>query len=176
MKLHRTVSIFAIFLQTTGVHAQIVGVSPAYAQQTVLFTTPGANSFTVPPNVTSITVDACASGGGGGGGGTSGGNAGGGGGGAGSNLHNYTLNVTPGATLTITIGTGGTAGAINGNGGNGLTGTQISGANNPFPSLFNGLGGVGTTGTTGGAGGAGSAGGGGSGGAAGANGTSGSFL
>ena len=78
------------------------------------FTTSG--SFTVPPNVFSLAVTACAGGGGGGGGaGTSGqstgvGGGGGGGGGAGRSIIKVVYAVTPGLVIPITVGGAGTAG------------------------------------------------------------------
>lgn len=93
----------------------------------VQFTTPGANSWTVPPGVTTITITRMCGGGGGGGGGQASANtAGGGGGGAARCLANYPYAVTPGSTLTITIGAaglGGAAGSPGTDGGN----TSISG-------------------------------------------------
>lgn len=76
--------------------------------QTRLFTTIGTSSFVVPDKVTSITVQA--SGGGGGGGGADSGDidhAIYGQGGYPSNLQSTTLAVTPGDTISFTIGAGG---------------------------------------------------------------------
>ncbi|SDX12234.1 hypothetical protein SAMN05518669_103341 [Variovorax sp. YR634] len=123
------------------------------------FTSSG--SFVVPWYVTTVYVTGV--GGGGGGGGTlpvsATGNivAGGGGGGAGAAAVREAISVTPGASITVTIGGAGAAGAISGNGG--------AGGTTSFGSLvvLNGGGGgvLGAGGTTGSAyaGGAGGAGG-----------------
>lgn len=87
----------------------------AFSQYTppsqVVFTTTGATSWVVPPGITQIS--AVCIGGGGGGSGADGGrgesNSGGGGGG----LAYGTIAVTPGETLTVTVGAGGTSGAGN---------------------------------------------------------------
>lgn len=71
-----------------------------------IFTTTGSNSWVVPAGVTSISA-VCIGGGGGGDASASGGS-----GGRGGDLRYYNnLSVTPGETLTITVGAGGTAGA-----------------------------------------------------------------
>jgi len=85
------------------------------AQTTVTFTTPGTTTWTVPPCVTSVTVQVWG-GGGGGGGAASNQNQnddeacsqGGGGGGGGFASRTYA--VTPGEVYTIVVGAGGTAG------------------------------------------------------------------
>lgn len=97
-----------------------------YAQTSVLFTAP-STSWVVPPNVTVIFIDGCASGGGGAGGQASASTAGGGGGGAGECIRNWSENVTPGSTLTIAVpaaAVGGTAGL---NGGAFASPSTISG-------------------------------------------------
>jgi hypothetical protein len=75
-----------------------------------VFTTAGANSFIVPANVSKVWVTMVGGGGSGAGGHASGG--GGGGGGAGSALIGFPLAVTPGSTLTCTVGAKGAAVAI----------------------------------------------------------------
>ena len=84
-------------------------------------------TYTVPPSVTKIWVSGCAGGGGGGGTvGSSGnvGGGGGGGGGAGQSTIKQPISVTPGHSLSITIGAAGTAGAGGANtGANGANGT-----------------------------------------------------
>jgi hypothetical protein len=96
-------------------------------------------TVTVPANVSSITVNGAGGAGGGGGGGGKSANgtfrgAGGSGGGAGEYIAPISVTVSPGETLTITIGTlgsAGTAGATGGgNGGTGGNGgaTTISGS------------------------------------------------
>jgi len=104
---------------------------------------PSSSSFTVPANVTTIWHSGCAGGGGGGGsGGISGVTAswsstsGGGGGQPGQFVRRVPITVTPGQTLTISIGAAGTsgsagvAGGAGGNGGNGgnttISGTGVS--------------------------------------------------
>ena len=90
------------------------------------FDTPGANTFTVPGGVTSVTIKLW---GGGGGAGQDdpylGENAGGGGGGG---YASKVLTVTPGQVLSFTVGTGGAAGTLinpplNLGGGNGTAST-----------------------------------------------------
>jgi hypothetical protein len=76
------------------------------AQNTAVFTSSG--SWTVPQGVTKILVSGC---GGGGGGGGSYSGASGYGGLAGLSTIKQSISVTPGHTLTITIGAGGTGGA-----------------------------------------------------------------
>lgn len=78
----------------------------SFGQNTQTFNTPGAGSWTVPPNVTSVTVKAW--GGGGAGGGTSSNNAKGGGGGAGGSYVSSVLTVTPGQIINFNVGAGGT--------------------------------------------------------------------
>ncbi len=131
----------------------IVASAPPVSGATT-FTTPGANSFVVPANVTAVLVDAAAGGGGGGGGGATAANAGGGAGGSGMVALGYPLTVVPGATLTITIPSVSGGGAHNATGSPGGSVT-ITGAVETFPTLLGGAAGVGTTGTTGGAGGGG---------------------
>jgi hypothetical protein len=115
--------------------------------QTQTFTTNG--TFTVPPGITSITVECWGGGGGGGGAATSNSAVGGGGGGGAYTLS--TITVTPGTPYTVTVGTGGTAGSnTGGNGGNGGS-SSFPGAT----TAVGGSGGRGSTSSTPGAGGAG---------------------
>lgn len=87
-----------------------------------VFTSSG--TFTVPTGVTEIFVTACGGGGGGAGGGyTSSSQGWGGGGGASSILRTRSLTVTPGASVTVTIGAAGGGGGFHGNGGSGGTTT-----------------------------------------------------
>lgn len=72
-----------------------------------------SGNFTVPAGVTTVWVTMC----GGGGSGAARGSDGAGGGGAGGYTIKRAVNVTPGATITVTIGAGG-AGVIPGNSGN----------------------------------------------------------
>lgn len=94
-----------------------------------IFTGPG--TFTVPAGVTQIWVSACAGGGGGAGGGDNSagqssnvGGGGGGGGGAGQSIQRFPFTVTPGQSISISIGGGGSGGAggAGGNAGDGGAG------------------------------------------------------
>jgi len=76
----------------------------APADTVVFITTPGASTWTVPVGVTSVKVEAI--GGGGGGGGHYGS---GGGGGAYATASN--ISVTPGSSISVSVGTAGTAGS-----------------------------------------------------------------
>lgn len=122
--------------------------------QVQTYTVPGAYSFTVPASVTTLTLEVV------GAGGSGGGNGGGGGGGGGYAKGVYA--VTPGAVLSVNVGTGGSGAA----GGTSNVGSLISatgGANGtsvPNPGIGGGgAGGVGSGGTianyTGGTGGGG---------------------
>ena len=79
--------------------------------QTQTFTTPGTTTWTCPPGVTSINVEAWGGGGAGAsvGNGRNGGFGGGGGGAYASSL----ISVTPGTSYTIVVGKGGTASSKN---------------------------------------------------------------
>mgnify|MGYP000941462620 CR=1 FL=1 len=73
------------------------------------FTTTGANSFTCPAS--GIVFATLIGGGGGGGGGLNNASFGGGGGGSSGQVNSrYPIPCTPGATLTVTVGTGGSGG------------------------------------------------------------------
>lgn len=101
-----------------------------YSQYTppgqVVFTTTGTTNWQVPSGITEISA-VVVGGGGGGAGGETGRNEGVTGGGGGG-LAYGTITVTPGETLTITVGTGGTAGGAGGNGGAGGATTLARGA------------------------------------------------
>lgn len=86
----------------------ILCVNLGWGQTVIPFTTAGTTTWTCPPGVTSVQVEAW--GGGGGGGGTTAtiGRSGGGGGG-GSYVVN-TITVVPGVTYNVTVGAGGTQG------------------------------------------------------------------
>ena len=71
-----------------------------------IFATPGTYTWTVLPGILLIQV-AIIGGGGGGGGSTEVGNGGGGGGGGSGGVVISTISVTPGETITITVGSGG---------------------------------------------------------------------
>ena len=87
---------------------------------TATFTTTGTCNWTIPTNVCTIIIEAWGGGGGGGGAYNSGGDATGGGGGAGA-YAKKTLTVTPGQTISITVGSGGSGGTTSGT--NGSPGT-----------------------------------------------------
>jgi hypothetical protein len=118
------------------------------------YTTPGTYTWTVPANVTQVTVLV----GGAGGGGGSGNNTaycGGGGGGGGTYIG--VIDVTPGDTIPIVVGTGGSGGAA------GARANGTAGGNSSFNTTCIGYGGgagLGGASGVGGAGGAGGAGGG----------------
>ena len=122
--------------------------------QSQSFTSTGSATFSVPSGVT--TVDVLVVGGGGAGGGANGqtGSDGGGGGGAGGLVYAPSYPVTPGGTVSVTVGAGGAA-----PNGYGNTNGQ-SGGNSVFGSLTANGGGVGVrNGQTAGNGGSGGAGG-----------------
>lgn len=89
-----------------------------------IFSTNG--TFTVPSGISTIYITGGGGGGGGGAGAASstGANSGGGGG-AGAAINKSAFSVTPGATITITIGSAGSAGTFSGGGG-GVGGTGTS--------------------------------------------------
>lgn len=133
---------------------------------TETFTSGSSQSWTVPANVSQVEVLVVAGGGGGGGGGDDDwyGAAGGGGGGV---VYHHAYSVTPGASITYTVGTGGTGGtggALDANGTSGTSGND---------SIFGALTAKGGGGAPGSKGGNGTAGGSGSGGSSVAGGASG---
>ncbi|MEY4429485.1 MAG: hypothetical protein RLZZ182_2174, partial [Pseudomonadota bacterium] len=91
----------------------------------VVVATGGPYSFVVPSNVYYITADYCGGGGGGGGGFATAGGGGGGGGGACAWMKQV-LMVTPGETITVTIGAAGSSGSIGSAGGAGGNTTLVS--------------------------------------------------
>ena len=100
----------------TQTSANSVTISPPFSQLDT-FTTAGATSSTVPTGAVTAIVRAW--GGGGGGGGRNNSGAGGAGGGGGGAYAYSSFNVTPGQTISVTVGSAGTAGTSNGNGGKG---------------------------------------------------------
>lgn len=117
----------------------------------VIFTTTGVNTWTVPAGVTSVRV-LCVAGGGGGG------YQVGGGGGAGGVVYNGNYAVTPGATLTITVGNGGPGAASSSVPGNQGQNSSVTGGTGSITAIGGGGGGshVANNGaTTGGSGGGG---------------------
>ncbi len=113
-----------------------------------LATFPSSGSFTVPAGVTTLYISGVAGGGGGGQGGANNisgaAAANGGGGGAGQSIRRAVLNVVPGQSLAVTIGTGGSGGT----GG-------IPGSNNAVTGGVGGNTGIGSITLLGGGGGAG---------------------
>jgi hypothetical protein len=83
------------------------------AQKTLLFTTTGASTFTVPIDFNIANNSVICIGGGGGGAYSTSTGPGNGGQGAGFALYSN-LNLTPGATVNISIGTGGAGAATSG--------------------------------------------------------------
>ena len=96
--------------------ANAIGGATTVSSQAV-FTTTGANSWTVPAGVNSVSAVAVA--GGGGGGGSRGNRGQGNTGGAGGALSYGSFVVIPGETITVNVGAAGTAGPNDGNGGAG---------------------------------------------------------
>ncbi len=105
-----------------------------------LWDTAGNYTFTVPSNVSVLFARVWGAGGGGGG---SGGSSAGGGGGAGGYIEGW-LRVTPGSSISVSVGLGGAAGTAGG--GNGANGGTTS-----FGSLLTSTGGQGGKGTSSGA-------------------------
>lgn len=116
------------------------------------FTSSG--TFPIPTGVTALKVSVVG-GGGGGGGGTGCGISGYSGGGGGTSVV-YLTGLTPGNTISVTVGAGGTAGAIGGNGGTGGNSSIQSGSQTITTVTGNGGGAGLYNNTTGGAGGSGS--------------------
>jgi len=125
-------------LQRAGTHCTTLlayGNSPGYITEIFTNTTAGSNTWTVPANVTSVSITVVG-GGGGGGGSTETQSGGGGGGGGTTTVPNFT--VTPGSTFNIIVGAGGTPqnngspsffGSISAGGGfAGGTATSVGGA------------------------------------------------
>ncbi len=118
--------------------------------------TSGSGNFTIPANVTKLKVTVV--GGGGGSAGSVSGNTGGSGGGGGAAIK-WLTGVTPGNTLSYSVGAGGTAGtSAPGNGGAGSASTVATGTTGTpqtITTLTGGGGGAGLTGGSGGSGGGG---------------------
>lgn len=126
------------------------------SSQSQVFTSNG--TFTVPTGVSLVWVTMCA-GGGGGGSGTPGG-----GGGGGESLIYWPINVTPGASMAVTVGSGGPGGTggpggstgssssfggLTVSGGSGGAGTTGAGAGGNGGGYYAGSGGIGVKGSTG---------------------------
>jgi hypothetical protein len=134
-QMKRTINLMKI----NFIVALVICISKINAQTTQSFTSSG--TFTVPAGVTTVQVEAW--GGGGAGGGTnSSANRGGGGGAGGSFTRNTSVAVTPGASITVTVGAGGVgvAGAAGGAGGTSIFGsaTPVSAVGGAGGSLANG--------------------------------------
>lgn len=113
----------------------------------------GNGTFTIPSGITQVKVTIV--GGGGGGAGSAGGNAGSGGGGGGTAIV-WLTGLTPGNTITVTVGGGGGGGAGGGaNNGNPGNASSISSGSQTITTVTGGAGGAGTAGAgnNGGAGG-----------------------
>ena len=112
--------ILVLSLVPAGILSIVTSNKVAHATGTPVIvvwnTTPAGGTWTVPNNVTLVSVLVV---GGGGGGGSAYGAASqnrraGGGGGAGGYQTNTSYTVTPGASVTVTVGTGGASGTWNG--------------------------------------------------------------
>lgn len=135
----------------------------------VCFTTPGANTWTVPNGVTSVSV-LCIGGGGGGAGENGFGDSGPGGGGGGALRYVNDIAVTPGEVLNIQVGAGGAGGTSAGtNGSPGGTSSFSRGATTLCSAAGGGGGIAGGSGGAGGSTGVGTGGNGGAGGDGGGN-------
>jgi len=124
-------------LTSNGAGAAPTYQTPAGTAGVQSFITSG--TFTVPAGITTVFVTACAGGGGGG----YGNNGITGGGGGGEAIVNYPYTVTPGANLTVTVGTGGARAP------SGASSSGSGGTNTVFDSitLVAGGGGHGTPGS-----------------------------
>ena len=103
-------------------------VFSGFSQTTIPFTSPGTTTWTVPPCVTSITVQTWGGGGGGGGSTSRQGGSGSdweacsqGGGGGGGGFASRTYTVTPGDVYTVVVGAGGAGGIGNNTGSSSVT-------------------------------------------------------
>lgn len=112
---------------------------------TTTYSTAGTYSYTVPAGITSIIATVVGAGGGGGSSVFAGDGHGAANGGSGGYYQNQTISVTPGETLTITIGAGGAGGTSGGDGGTGGTTSIYRGAS----SLYIATGGSGGDGVVG---------------------------
>lgn len=116
----------------------LASIFPVRGMQT--YSEPGTYSWTVPQGVTQILISGCGGGGGGGGsgGGSSSNRSGGGcGGGAGKAQLPTLRSVTPGTTLSITVGAGGNGGS-RGSSGSGNGGSGSNGGNTTVTNMIGG--------------------------------------
>jgi hypothetical protein len=120
---------------------------PSIFTSPITFSTPGTYTWTVPPGVTSICIEAWGGGGRGGSGFSTGSSFGYGGGGGGGAYAYQCFTVTPGTSYTVVVGRGGIAGTNNINGLASSVGSLISAggglAGSAATSSTNGVGGVG---------------------------------
>ncbi|MFY0482348.1 InlB B-repeat-containing protein [Flavobacterium sp. PLA-1-15] len=146
-------SIFNRFLGTVLLFVVMMS-GGVYGQTT--YSTPGTYTWTCPPNVTTIQVEAWGGGGAGGGVGTAALFRVAGGGGGGAYAKSTSVTVVPGNTYTITVGAGGTGvSAASGNSGGSssfettviATGGTGGLGNNTASSVAGGAGGTGSTGS-----------------------------
>jgi PKD repeat protein len=150
---YATAGTYTVNLTVTGPGGSDVELKTNYitVYNVTSYTTVGTTSWTVPAGVTSVEYLVVAGGGGGAGSRTFANKGGSGGGGAGG-LITGILAVTPGASLTVTVGAGGAGGAAGINNG-------INGGNSVFSTITSTGGGYGAVGnnvaTSGGTGGSG---------------------
>lgn len=134
----------SVSASTGGVTITNTQTSPYVGGRGQTFTSNG--TFTIPSNITAIKVTCVGGGGGGAGGDASDGRGGSGGGGGGAAIK-FLTGLTPGNTLSVTIGSGGGGGGGDFGGGTGGTGgtTSVSSGTQTIATI-SGLGGVGGTG------------------------------
>lgn len=113
-----------------------------------IFTSTGSSTFTIPAGVTAVKVTLVGAGGAGGGG-TATANTGGPGGGSGAMAVKWLTGLTPGNTISTSVGTGGTG--VSGGSGNAGGNTTISSGTQSITTVTAGGGGGGTGGAAGGA-------------------------
>lgn len=164
--------LIVVFLPSLA-FAQSITSGTGVIQKSLVVTASGATNWTVPNDVFVVSIDGCGGGGSGGGGQASAGTAGGGGGGGAECWQNKVFHVTPGAAVTVTIGSPNPTAGVNAgsSGANGATITVTGFDGGGTVSLTPGFAGVVGAAGTGGAGGSGGGANGGAGGAAGASGT-----
>jgi hypothetical protein len=135
-KIFAAVLFTALIFSSASQSQTVSGGQLSLNLRVVPFTSIGVYNWPVPPGVYVIYPYGCGAGGAGAGGYSLGSGGGGGGGGAGQCLQSnaYALPVTPGETLSISIGQGGAAGSIGFQGTAGAS-VSISGAH-VYPSGF----------------------------------------
>lgn len=124
-----------------GATQQVVPSTLASIRSMQVFTTPGANTYTLPASITAILVECIGGGGGGGGSGGASNNNSSGGGGSGGGYASVLI-INPAASYPYVVGAVGTQGSnAGGNGGNG--GLSSFGSGPTLCSAAGGLGGAG---------------------------------